>query len=166
MGILPARILEQIAMPSSSRGSSLPSDGVCICLCLLHWQVGSLALRGTIQPWRITLNVGGIPPRFLLHPATQHESIWQMTVPLYWSFDSYGKLGEQNWVTRISMTAWGWLILASECSESNKPGWTHVFWGHWIESQWLLVRLDRQSYLLDCRMLGWEHIIAGYTCGN
>ena len=41
-GILQARILEWVAMPS--RGSSRPRDRTCICLCLLHWQAGSLPL--------------------------------------------------------------------------------------------------------------------------
>ena len=52
-GILPARMLEWVAM-SSSRGSSRPRDrtrvsyvaiqGLNLHLCLLHWQVGSLPL--------------------------------------------------------------------------------------------------------------------------
>ena len=42
-GILWARILEWVAMPSF-RGSSWPRDRTCISLCLLHWQVGSLPL--------------------------------------------------------------------------------------------------------------------------
>ena len=41
-GILLARILEWVAMPSS-RGSSWPRDRTCIS-CLLHWQAGSLPL--------------------------------------------------------------------------------------------------------------------------
>ena len=42
-GILQARILEWVAMPSS-RGSSGLKDQPCISLCLLNWQVGSLPL--------------------------------------------------------------------------------------------------------------------------
>ena len=38
-GILQARILEWVAMPSS-RGSSWPRDETHVSLCLLHWQVG------------------------------------------------------------------------------------------------------------------------------
>ena len=41
-GILQARILEWVAMPSS-RGSSLPRDPTRVS-CLLHWQEGSLPL--------------------------------------------------------------------------------------------------------------------------
>ena len=44
-GILQARILEWVTMPSS-RGSSWPRDLTCI-LCLLHWQAGSLPLAPT-----------------------------------------------------------------------------------------------------------------------
>ena len=41
-GILQARILEWISMPSS-KGSSRPRDRNCVS-CLLHWQAGSLLL--------------------------------------------------------------------------------------------------------------------------
>ena len=41
-GILQARILEWVAMPSS-KGSSWPRDRTCL-LGFLHWQVGSLLL--------------------------------------------------------------------------------------------------------------------------
>ena len=41
-GILQARVLEWVAMPSS-RGSSQPRDRTCVS-CLPHWQVGSLPL--------------------------------------------------------------------------------------------------------------------------
>ena len=48
-GILQARILEWVAMPSS-RGSSWPRDRTCVS-CLLHWPAGSLllALPGKMQ---------------------------------------------------------------------------------------------------------------------
>ena len=42
-GILQARILKWLAMPSS-RGSSQPRDQTCISLHFLRWQVGSLPL--------------------------------------------------------------------------------------------------------------------------
>ena len=47
-GILQARILEWIAIPSS-RGSSEPRDQTCIS-CLLHWQAGSLPLAPPGKP--------------------------------------------------------------------------------------------------------------------
>ena len=50
-GILQARILEWIAMPSS-RGFSWPRDGTGVSWCLLHWQVGSLPL---VPPGKPTL---------------------------------------------------------------------------------------------------------------
>ena len=40
-GILQARILEWVAMPSS-RGSSRLGDRTCLSHCLLHWQASSL----------------------------------------------------------------------------------------------------------------------------
>ena len=42
-GVLQARILEWVSMPTS-RGSSLPQGSNPHLLCLLHWQVGSLPL--------------------------------------------------------------------------------------------------------------------------
>ena len=42
-GILQARTLECVAMPSS-RGSSWPKDRTCVSLCLLQQEMGSLTL--------------------------------------------------------------------------------------------------------------------------
>ena len=47
-GILQARILEWVAMPSSS-GPSWPRDESCV-LCLLFWQMGSLPLAPPAKP--------------------------------------------------------------------------------------------------------------------
>ena len=49
-GLLQAGILEWVAMPSS-RGSSQPKDGTCICP--LHWQGSSLSL---VSPGKCNLN--------------------------------------------------------------------------------------------------------------
>ena len=43
MGVLQARILEWVAMPSSRR-PSWPRDWIHVSLCFLHWQAGSLPL--------------------------------------------------------------------------------------------------------------------------
>ena len=52
MGILQAKILEWVAMPSS-RGSSWPRDRTCIShIHLLHWQAGSLPLVLPGKPMR------------------------------------------------------------------------------------------------------------------
>ena len=48
-GILQARILEWVAIPSS-RGSSRHRDRTYLCLCLLHWQAGSLPLAPPGKP--------------------------------------------------------------------------------------------------------------------
>ena len=48
-GILQARTLEWVAMPSS-RGSSKPRDRTQISLCFLHWQEGSLPLVPPEKP--------------------------------------------------------------------------------------------------------------------
>jgi len=47
-GILQARVLEWVAMPSS-RGSSRPRDRTHVS-CLLHWQAGSLPLEPPGKP--------------------------------------------------------------------------------------------------------------------
>ena len=49
-GILQARILERAAMPSSRRSSRLKDR---TCVCLLHWQVGSLLLAPPGKPYSI-----------------------------------------------------------------------------------------------------------------
>ena len=52
MGILQAKTLEWVAMPSS-RGSSWPRDRTCIShIHLLHWQAGSLPLVLPGKPMR------------------------------------------------------------------------------------------------------------------
>ena len=43
-GVLQARILEWVAIPSS-RGSSQPRDWIHVSYRLLHWQVGSLPVQ-------------------------------------------------------------------------------------------------------------------------
>ena len=48
-GILQARILEWVVIPSS-RGSPRPGDGKPSLLSLLHWQVGSLPLASPGKP--------------------------------------------------------------------------------------------------------------------
>ena len=48
-GILQARILEWVAVPSS-RGSSQPRDQTYSGLCLLHWQAVSLPLAPPGKP--------------------------------------------------------------------------------------------------------------------
>ena len=45
-GILQARILERVAMPSS-RGPSRPRDQTCVSLCLLHWAGGFFTTEAT-----------------------------------------------------------------------------------------------------------------------
>ena len=62
-GILQARILEWIAMPSS-RGSSPPRDWTWVSLRLLYWQVGSLPLAPLEKPrfsLRSSVNLNFIP---------------------------------------------------------------------------------------------------------
>ena len=64
-GILQARILEWVAVPSS-RGPSRPRDQIHICV--LHWQVGSLPLAPPGKPKNtgvvaISFSRGSSPPR-------------------------------------------------------------------------------------------------------
>ena len=59
MGILQARILEWVAMPSS-RGSSWPRDRTHISYVHPHWQVSSLPIAPPgklLRPWSSLLNL-------------------------------------------------------------------------------------------------------------
>ena len=60
-GILQARILEWVPMPSR-RGSSLPRNWTCISYVYLHWQTGSLPL---VKPGKPPVHVGTIENPFL-----------------------------------------------------------------------------------------------------
>ena len=51
LGILQARILEGVAVPSS-RGSSQPRDPTCVSYVYLLWQAGSLPLAPPAKPSR------------------------------------------------------------------------------------------------------------------
>ena len=73
-GILQARILEWVAMPSS-RGSSWPRDWTHISLCLLHWQADSLPL---LPPGKMDIKGAG---KFVsswpqISESSQEARIW------------------------------------------------------------------------------------------
>ena len=55
-GILLARILEWVAMPSF-RGSFQPRDWTCVSYSYLHWYVSSLPLAPTGKPWSHYSNI-------------------------------------------------------------------------------------------------------------
>ena len=80
-GILQARILEWVAMPSS-RGSSWPRDWTR--LCLLHWQVGSLPLAPTGMPHNLYTEL--VWPTGLLHTM---DWMFRLTSPTFirWSLN-------------------------------------------------------------------------------
>ena len=71
-GILQARILEWVAMPSS-RGFSLPKDRTHVSYSL-HWQVGSLSLTPPGKPsimysyQKVTLQMALFQLKLLSHP--------------------------------------------------------------------------------------------------
>ena len=74
MGILQARILEWVAMPSS-KGSSQPRDRTHIsCICL-HWQEGSLPLMPPGKPKAFLLGSVAACSHSCSHPLqTQQRS--------------------------------------------------------------------------------------------
>ena len=71
-GILQARILEWVVMPSS-RGSSQPRDQTCVS-CLLHWQAGYLPL---VPPGRPTHT----------HTHTHTHTQWLTLAKLWYKTD-------------------------------------------------------------------------------
>ena len=76
-GILQARILEWVAMPSS-RGSSQPGDQTHVSLCLLHWQAGSLPLASPEKPTVNTYSSPKTVVSFLVavHLLQFHLGMW------------------------------------------------------------------------------------------
>ena len=68
-GILQARIVEWVAMPSS-RGSSQPRDRTCISQHLLHWQVGSLPLAPPGKPNKFL--IWNIKRKNMIHINTKY----------------------------------------------------------------------------------------------
>ena len=79
-GILQARILEWVAMPSF-RGSSWPRDQNCL-FCLLHWLVGSLPLAPPGK-WVVVFIVGS----FLL--ASSIPVVWVYLLVYFYIFSSH-----------------------------------------------------------------------------
>ena len=75
-GILQAKILEWVAIPSS-RGSSRPRGSNPCLLHLLHWQVGSLPLAPPGSPWT---NVFICNMRLTILPTSQNTCDSQMKV--------------------------------------------------------------------------------------
>ena len=70
-GILQARILEWVAMPSS-RDSSRPRDWTQVSFLLLHWQTGSLPL---------------VPPGKPCH-STIYPKTWQFIIAFFFFYDT------------------------------------------------------------------------------
>ena len=86
-GILQARILEWVAMPSS-RGSSWPRDWTCIS-CLPAWEVSSLPLAPLGKPWKCWPRTTDLPSG----PELCIFSFWELFLLLLGVF--WNQKGEQ-----------------------------------------------------------------------
>ena len=85
-GILQARILEQVAMPSS-RGSSWPRDWICISY-VLHWQADSLPLVPPGKPNQLCILYILEKPTIFPSPSESSfsELSWCLRSPTMWGF--------------------------------------------------------------------------------
>ena len=81
MGILQARILEWVAMPSP-RGSSWPQRSNQHLLCLLHWQAGSLPLA----PPTSKLSRPGLPRSLVIFSSLFVHQVFILCTSLHLLF--------------------------------------------------------------------------------
>ena len=75
-GILQARVLEWVVMPSSG-GSSQPRDRTQVFLHLLHWQESSLPLVPPEKP-RVTIWYSNFIPRLNPREMRAYLSTWKL----------------------------------------------------------------------------------------
>jgi len=101
-GILQARILEGVAMPSS-RGSSQPRDWTCVSYINLHWQVGSLPLAPPGNPECYMGLAKTFIQVFLEYFAGKHEqTFW----PAQYYFHIYRKLRAPCYLIVSGLDLW------------------------------------------------------------
>ena len=90
IGFLQARILEQVAMPSSKRSD----PGTNSVSCLLHWQGGSLPLAPPGKPWITTFKFKSSKGKGLYSQSygfsSSHVQMWELDhegwAPKNWYF--------------------------------------------------------------------------------
>ena len=118
-GILQARILEWVTMPSS-RGSSWSRYQTHLCLlCLLHWHVGSLPLLLPGRPWHFHYFVFDIMARM---PGAGTNKLREWLLEAWNQWWSTGNKVEMPWQsvkevkTLKEVSIWMYLCNARELS--------------------------------------------------
>ena len=118
-GILQARILEWVGMPSS-RGSSPPRDWIHFSYVNLHWQVGSLSL---VPP-------GKLPPGNSLFHFKDHHFLTKLQLPFLRFLPLLFKdLGRRKW---FGLDSWKTVVITWWSKQSgNLSGrdWGGGWWG-------------------------------------
>ena len=113
-GILQARILEWIAMPSS-KGSSWPRDQTRVSYVYLHWQVGSLPLTPSKKS-----PISFTPTHFLHSTSVQFSSVQSL---------SRVQLFATPWTTARQAS-----LSITNLQASNRPFYVFVYHMYWILS--------------------------------
>ena len=122
MGILQARILEWVAMPSS-RGSSQPRDRTPVS-CLLNWQVDSLPLAPPGKPKSSHQCLSNCPLtdiaswrfQFVSYFKKQEESFLALNPWIFWiytGFDTFASRHQGVWSSQdiLAANAYSFLLL-------------------------------------------------------
>jgi len=122
-GILQARILVWVAMPSS-RGSSQPRDWIP---SLMHWQVGSLPLEPPGKPWAVSRSWKRQRIDDLLWPPEGMQLCWHLGFsPIRFTSDFwFAKTQGNKFVSCLSH----WVCGNLSQEQENTHGWFMSMYG-------------------------------------
>ena len=120
-GILQARILEWVTMPSSGR-SSWPDDWIWVS-CLLHWQVSSLPLTPLGWPRLQSTGSQGVG-----HSVGTEQQLQLFCIAVKVCFNS------THWsLAFLSLDSFNNLL---PCCSSNFSSWYFLFWQTMLQLMW------------------------------
>jgi len=142
-GILQARILVWVAMPSS-RGSSQPRDWIP---SLMHWQVGSLPLEPPGKPWAVSRSWKRQRIDDLLWPPEGMQLCWHLGFsPIRFTSDFwFAKTQGNKFVSCLSHWVCG--NLSQEQENTNTDGTVGRLLG------WRAFQTKRESITKDRGMV-------------